>query len=80
MRKLKLDLTKLEVTSFETPAETGARGTVAGNLHDQPASNADTCDGSYTCYASCANTCQGTCCGGVCGSWPMTHCPQCYFD
>ncbi|HEY0016733.1 MAG TPA: hypothetical protein VGC13_10455 [Longimicrobium sp.] len=82
MRKLKLDVNNLEVTSFDAstnpPAE---RGTVQGHK-TAPAVTADgsyTCDGSETCYQTCADTCQGTCSGGVCGSWPLTYCPQCYY-
>ncbi|HYH78232.1 MAG TPA: hypothetical protein VEX86_00495 [Longimicrobium sp.] len=78
MRKLKLELTDLEVTSFAVAGETGDAGTVAGQGNIPVETGAPTCNGDYTCV-SCADTCQGTCAGGVCGSWPMTYCPQCYY-
>ncbi|HEX6369090.1 MAG TPA: hypothetical protein VF006_09155 [Longimicrobium sp.] len=81
--KLKLEIDDLEVTSFTLPANARVdRGTVEGHV-TAPVATQDggyTCDGSYTCYQTCANTCQGTCSGGVCGSWPLTYCPQCYYN
>jgi hypothetical protein len=87
MRKLKLDLTDLEVTSFEARAETAERGTVAGHKLPPPSEIDATC-GQYTCdqgantceYQTCYNSCYGTCAGGVCGTWPQTGCAQCWYD
>jgi hypothetical protein len=78
MRKLKLDLEKLEVTSFGTDGEGGTRGTVAGRGNQEAATGIETCANYYTCF-SCGGTCGGTCqgIGGVCGSWPMTFCAAC---
>ena len=82
MRKLKLDLDDLEVTTFDASADAKTKlGTVEAHV-TAPVATGDggyTCDGSPTCYQTCANTCQGTCLGGVCGSWPLTYCPQCYY-
>jgi len=82
MRKLKLDVADLEVASFDTDRSTEVRGTVAGHKTDPlaTANGGVTCDNGETCYASCGDTCQGTCSGGVCGSWPLTYCPQCYYE
>ena len=72
MRKLKLDLTDLEVTSFEIPADDAARGTVAG--HKPPPATFASCG---TCVASCGGGCltinhEATCeppsCAGSCNS------------
>jgi len=84
MRKLKLDLADLEVTSFETPERTTVRGTVAGHKTAPPtelggASCPGTCDGAYTCdYASCGGTCPGTCWGDVCSYGLNSGCAACY--
>ena len=75
MRKLKLDLTDLEVTSFETHLGDGDRGTVAAHktapvtfpgltCGSCPASCGGVCLSVYpdeaTCDVSCVQTC-GTC-------------------
>jgi hypothetical protein len=86
MRKLKLDLIDLEVTSFETATELDARGTVAGHKTAPPPPSNPTCDGymascddAYTCAAcvtqSCAGTCEASCWGGeTCTSAPPVVC------
>lgn len=83
MRKLKLEIDDLEVTSFAATPETisGERGTVEAHKTAEPITNngALTCNGEVTCDATCANTCGATC-GGVCGSWPLTYCAQCYYE
>ena len=70
MRKLKLEIADLEVTSFAAAAEGDrARGTVAGRLHQQAVTQnvADiTCGGEVTCPT--CYTCPGTCAGDLCGS------------
>ena len=66
MRKLKLEIADLEVTSFTVVArEGGERGTVAGRYHDQAGTqhNGDTCH--LTCPYGCSDHCGST---------------ECYFD
>jgi hypothetical protein len=71
MRKLKLDVEKLEVTSFAVEGQGGARGTVEGHLNQEAVSGPNTCEGLVdSCALSCA-TCGGDCnsAASVCGSW-----------
>ena len=79
MRKLKLDVEALEVTSFEVSGRRGERGTVAGHLNQEAAANTeawmDTCEN--TC-ASCYGACGPTNNGGVCGS--NSACAICLID
>ena len=84
MRKLRLTLTDLEVTSFEIRAADAARGTVAGHKTAPETMPQPTCG---TCPASCGAVCltvyegEYTCtpesCGGTCGSCAPS-CGQAY--
>lgn len=65
MRKIKLELDKLEVASFETDAPARERGTVNGHLHPPPTDRA---------AASCGFTCDGyyyTCAHQTCYTWAV---------
>jgi hypothetical protein len=69
MKKLKLNLDRLQVESFAPAAEPAApRGTVRGM---EPWSEEDTC--RYTCGYSCRTcydpSCGNTCRGGTCDYW-----------
>lgn len=77
MRKLKLDLDNIEVTSFDTAGEGGTRGTVDGRGNVPVATGLETCADYMTCM-SCGASC-ATCPGyrDVCGSWPITFCAAC---
>lgn len=77
MRKLKLDLTDLEVTSFEIHGADG-RGTVAGHktvpltMADPscgtcPASCGAVCLSVYPDDPTCAPSCPAVTCGATCG-------------
>lgn len=82
MRKMKLQVEDLEVVSFETDRVQSLRGTVAGHKTAPPTEDptclgqpscdpqVNTCNGAYSCYASCA---------GVCGS-QNTTCTICMID
>ena len=76
MRKLKLDLDALEVTSFETHDDGDGRGTVAGHLHQQAEPNTeawmDTCNGCASAYGTCMASCN------LCGS--QSACAICLID
>jgi len=74
MKKIKLDLDKLVVDSFEVAPALDAPGTVQGYLITEntrrACSCAASCDGTCyatcdTCDASCAGTCAATC-GATC--------------
>ncbi len=92
MLKLKLDLDKLVVESFDTNASgIETRGTV--RAHSQictPTAGEQTCgDTCGTCYGSCPDTCYGTCggcsnvytCGITCnGSCFDPSCNTCYTN
>lgn len=69
MRKLKLDVEKLEVTSFATETQGRARGTVNGHLNQERVSGPYTCEGVIdSCAAGCATAaCENS--NSVCGSW-----------
>jgi len=70
MRKLKLEVAELEVVSFEVRAESGARGTVRGQLNIEASGPHITCDAAMeTCAYTCAQTnCgQHTCIAFACG-------------
>lgn len=68
MRKLKLHVEKLEVTSFTTEGQSGARGTVDGHLNQEAVSGPNTCEGLVdSCAATCA--CNAYSRDSVCGSW-----------
>jgi hypothetical protein len=79
MRKLKLTVEELEVTSFTVHDVQQGRGTVDGHLRkvetvDDPTCNAAwaTCNEEYTCaFATCGGTCYASC-EGVCGSGNTT--------
>ena len=69
MRKLKLDVEKLEVASFETDGKDGKRGTVGGHGNEPVMTGIDTCI-DRTCFSyheSCVFTCGGlpTTCGSI---------------
>lgn len=69
MRKLKLDVEKLEVTSFTTAGQRGARGTVEGHLNQERVSDLYTCAGLIdSCAVTCASGC-GPSCATLCGSY-----------
>lgn len=73
MRKLKLELTELEVTSFDTDAvRTQRPGTVAGQEATNTYCNGDTCD-----WITCAESCLDSC-GAMCYSGPATNCEFCF--
>jgi hypothetical protein len=83
MRKLKLELGELVVTSFEVPATGVVRGTVAGHKTAPETMPQPTCG---TCPASCGGVCltvyegEDTCspsCAGSCGSCAPS-CDQLY--
>jgi len=62
MRKIRMDLDRLDVESFDTAVVTDARGTVHGHFYSQ----LGTCDGRVaTCQAG--GTCAFTC-GSKCGT------------
>jgi hypothetical protein len=69
MRKIKLELEKLEVTSFETNDGQNDRGTVGAYGHTPPTDRA---------APSCGYTCDGyykTCAHQTCYTWgPETDC------
>jgi hypothetical protein len=71
MRKMKLNVADLEVSSFETRAEMEARGTVAGHLNETARTEDEgSCGaGPVSCYHY--NTCRPSCahgsCAAVCG-------------
>lgn len=69
MRKLKLNLDRLDVSSFDTHAGDAARGTVDARLNETASGPHITCDAhmetcAYTCH--CGPTGVGTCNGDVC--------------
>lgn len=75
MRKLRLDLDRLDVESFEPePPELAARGTVDAHQPTNP--NANTCDPlegtcfGFTCFRTCI--CTGPANPGECGD----HVPE----
>src|ERR1044072_6701568 len=73
MRKLKLEIEALEVTSFETRDGDGERGTVAGH-GNLPLDTNRTCgDWMDSCNAN-RNTCWGSCYQNQCGPTPNGAC------
>ncbi len=57
MRKMKLDIDKLAVESFDVAEDTDARGTIAGNQGTRFCT-------AFTCGETCAGeTCEATCTG-----------------
>jgi hypothetical protein len=67
MRKLRLQLEELHITSFTTTSSQKEKGTVFGEQCTCP--TACTCPGCPTCDASCNGTCGATCgasCYGTC--------------
>ncbi|HSU17150.1 pinensin family lanthipeptide [Longimicrobium sp.] len=61
MRKMKLDVDDLRVTSFETHVEEKERGTVRGHVATEwNTCEGGTCNGQQTCWDSC---------DGVCGTY-----------
>jgi hypothetical protein len=69
MRKIKLNLEQLDVTSFETRAEPFAAGTVAAHLNEEASGPHPTCDPAMeTCAQTCGQySCFGTCVAVLCG-------------
>ena len=60
MRKLKLELADIEVTSFEVPSPAKARGTVAAHALPPPTERDPSCIDYLTCnpmMGTCWNTC-----------------------
>lgn len=88
MRKLKLELTDLEVTSFQTHRVEGPRGTVQGQKLPTPTYMDNTCNNytcggmDYTCeYFTCVADCyESGAGGGACFSWPYTGCADCAYE
>jgi hypothetical protein len=87
MRKLKLDLTDLEVTTFATDRTRQEQlGTVAAHKLPAPTTLDPTC-GDLTCdpyqgtcdYYTCAESCYGTC-ANQCGGSYHTECAICLID
>src|SRR5262245_40330328 len=74
MRKLKLEITELVVSSFEIPDGLMERGTVDGRATPRP-SQLGTCYDS--CELSCAS-CPATC-GGILCSYEVTQCGETYY-
>jgi hypothetical protein len=83
MKKLKLDVSVLEVESFAVDSRDARRGTV--NLHvDNQLPPDDTTGGGSSTFFSCStqyptnsNTCQGSCygtCAYTCGAPPGVYC------
>lgn len=73
MKKLTLEIETLQVQTFATDAEGGARGTVAARQQ------ADTSPEQYTCW-SCPNTCgayPGFKAGGGLANHTRPHCIPC---
>lgn len=71
MKKIKLDLEKLSVESFETAELKKEKGTVKANkpiLPDPPYSY--TCDPCYSGMNSCEGTCYEESCQGTCPFLP----------
>lgn len=63
MRKMKLAVENLEVTSFTTEEQSGARGTVGGHLNEEVVSGPYSCEGFVnSCAVSCF-TCGSCDCG-----------------
>lgn len=76
MRKLKLSIDDLEVTTFQTAARDGKTGTVMAHI---PPSGRPTCaEGYWTCDAE-IDSCNGayTCGAGTCPSCGETCWPFC---
>lgn len=79
MRKMKLDLDSLDVTSFPTDETAESRGTV--NAHRLPAAeetygSACTFAGQYSCDYSCDWTCAASC-AGRCVTMATEDCAGC---
>ncbi len=74
MRKLKLELDDLEVTSFTSDAQKQERGTVNG--HKTPVPSYHYCEvtyaGDWTCEYTCADSCNYNC-----GTMPTNECGGC---
>lgn len=75
MRKLKLDLEQLEVTSFDTAEESRSRGTVLG--HKLPPPTEWHCEDTYVGYWTCDYTCANSCQNGGCMTQPTWECGGC---
>ncbi|HEU4559572.1 MAG TPA: hypothetical protein VFS20_17100 [Longimicrobium sp.] len=79
MRKLKLELAELEVTSFAAEAVRQERpGTIAGRAADTYGGTCDgACNASDTCkYMTCAHSCLDSC-GAMCYSVEVSNCDFC---
>lgn len=84
MKKMKLNLSELQVESFETSALNKRRGTVAGNFTGDESEPCGPCEGTNdaTCYQqfSCGatncgeNTCEGNSCDGTCDAFCSKDC------
>ena len=64
MRKIRLDLEKLDVETFETAADELSRGTVRGHWSQLGTCDAvvATCQLNGTCKWTCGSRCTGTAC------------------
>lgn len=74
MRKLKLELDDLEVTSFTSVQQKQERGTVNG--HKPPAPTYFHCEDTYVGYWTCDYTC-GDSCYNNCGTMATYQCGGC---
>lgn len=72
MRKLKLKVEDLEVSTFAAAGKSRARGTVVG--HKPPAPTSFHCEDTYVGYWTCDYTCDG--CQGALTS-PTYECGGC---
>lgn len=71
MKKLRLNLERLEVQSFETEHAAGERGTVQGRAGTYREWTCDgTCDQTCGAPASCVGA------GEYCGTYPDQGCPN----
>lgn len=76
MKKIRLDLDALSVSSFDTSAAEEPTGTVMG--HIPPETYARYCSDGTTCIDSCDYaSCAGTCAATDCGTCAATDCGTC---
>ncbi|HEU0052655.1 MAG TPA: hypothetical protein VFQ39_05740 [Longimicrobium sp.] len=68
-KKIRMNVEKLEIASFEPQETPEARGTVRGHGSWGCTHTCYSCEPPATCGG---NTCQFESCDGVCGSWLCT--------